>query len=154
MNKDFYSELAEAINAEIESYSVDNTNDVDDVLEYDMSDEKKNESLTYRDSIYDSQLSKTFDKKALRKINYKKCVLLRYDNDMSKFVIDEDNNITHPLWMGTWICGGNSKREALQMIKRFIEAYKTDISMRNLDFIKISSKVDRYDDTLFLEDVC
>ena len=51
MNNDFYSELAEAINAEIESYSVDNTNDVDDVLEYDMTDEKKNDCLTYRDSI-------------------------------------------------------------------------------------------------------
>ena len=153
MTDNFYSELAEGINAEISTYTVDIVDDVDKG-EYDMSDEKKNECLSYRDSIYNSQISKIYDKKVLRKLNYKKCLLFRYDNDISKFEIDEDFNITHPLWMGVWICGGNNKHEAMDMIDKFVAEYNVDISMRNLDFIKISSRVDRYDDTLFLEDVC
>ena len=156
MDDKFYSELAKAINAEIASYTttVDDVDDEFDANDYDMSDKMREDLLSYRDSIYNSQQEKIYDKKILRKINYKKCSLLRYDNDITKFTIDEDFNITHPLWMGTWICGGKNKHEALQTINKFINAYKVDISMRNLDFIHISSKVDRYDDNLFLEDVC
>lgn len=63
--------------------------------------------------------------------------LKTYKYDLEEFKIDEKNNISHPSWKGTKICGGNSVIESVEIINKYINECEKTYGQRDLSFVHL-----------------
>ena len=68
---------------------------------------------------------------------YEKAKNKVWDFHIKDFKIDKNFNFTHKTWCGTYCKGGNSRRETIKLINKYINESKKPWMQRNLSWLHL-----------------